>query len=242
MDDLGRSGVGSTSGITADAWLLFLDELDGRALRERCLPWLSVDELARYHALSTERMQERYLASMALCRQTLSRYAPVEPPAWRFARSVRGKPAIAAPRQRPSLKFSLSRTDGLAVCLVTGAAAAGVDAENTSRTVDGAAVARHFLSSAARKQLATLPPVEQTRNLFKRWVLHEAYVKGTGRGLGAAQERFRVEFACNGDPLPIGNWKLFVYEPSATHVAAAAIRRPRGGAVVSMNWLQTSLF
>ncbi|HEY1975281.1 MAG TPA: 4'-phosphopantetheinyl transferase superfamily protein [Candidatus Baltobacteraceae bacterium] len=241
MDDLRRGSFGSARGVAADAWMLFLDELDGRALRERCLPWLASDEVARYRALSTDRLQLRYLASIALCRRSLSQYAPVDPPAWRFRRSVSGKPAIAAPLQRPSLRFSLSRTDGLAVCLVTSAGAAGVDVESTSRTVDTAAVARDFLSAAQRQQLETLPPVEQTRSLFKLWVLHEAYVKGTGRGLGATPERVRVGFGAGGAPLPMGNWRLFFYEPSATHVAAAAIR-PRDGADVTVTWLRASLF
>lgn len=221
--------------------MLFFDGLDGGLLRDRCLPWLSAAELARYEAFSTDELRRQYLAGVALCRRSLSQHAPVDPSAWRFAQNAHGKPRIAAPAQHRSLKFSLARTKGLAVCLVTRAGAVGVDVENTTRAIDAEAVARHFLSAAEGRRLATLSPVAQSQMLFKRWVVHEAHVKGVGKGLAASPERGRVRFGPDDAPLPMGSWRLFYYEPSATHVAAAAIRRAHDGSESSITWLRASL-
>lgn len=221
--------------------MLFLDGLDDRALRDRCLPWLSDAEVARYEAFSTDELRRQYLAGVALCRRSLSQYAPVDPSAWRFAQNTHGKPRIAAPSQHRSLKFSLARTKGLAVCLVTRAGAVGVDVENTTRAIDAEAVARHFLSATEGRRLASLSPAARSQRLFKRWVVHEAYVKGVGGGLGASSERVRIRFGADDAPLPMGSWNLFYYEPSATHVAAAAIRRAHDAPEVSITWLRASL-
>lgn len=225
----------------AHAWLLFLDELDGDALREACLRWLSADEIARYNALSGDRLRYEYLAGVALCRRSLSLYAPVDPWQWRFARNSYGKPKIVAPAERRSLQFSLARTEGLAVCLVTRAAAAGVDVESTSRAVDVAAIARQFFSQSELKRLTSLSRDEQLARIFRMWVLHEAYVKGTGKGLGGAAERIRVRLGPDDAPLPLADWRLFEYKPSARHVAAAAIRQPRDVAPVAVSWLKSTL-
>lgn len=225
----------------AHAWLLFLDGLDGRTLHNACLPWLSTDEIERHNALPSARQCD-YLAGLALCRWSLSRYAPVDPSEWRFARSSRGKPRVLAPVERTSLHFSLARTNGLAICLVTRAGAAGVDAEDLSRPVDVAEIGRHFLPPAELKRLERLPDGERTAAFFKLWVLHEAYVKGTGRGLAGTSERIRIRLDAEGNPLPIGNWRFFFCQPTARHVAAAAIRQTRDGASVQVTWLKSSLF
>lgn len=227
---------------SAHAWLLFLDEVDGGALRTTCLPWLSAGELERYDALLSERLRYEYLAGVALCRRSLSHYARVDPSQWRFSRKTLGKPKIAAPVECRSLQFSLARTNGLAVCLVTRAGPAGADVENTSRAVDGAAIARHFLSQSELKRLGGLSQERQLATLFKLWVLHEAYVKGTGKGLAGKSERIRVRLGPDDAPLPIANWNFYLYEPSASHVAAAAIRRPHDAPPVSVTWLKSPLF
>jgi 4'-phosphopantetheinyl transferase len=226
---------------TAQAWLLFLDEIESGALKTTCLDWLSADELARYHAFSGCELQTRFLAGTALCRRSLSHYAPVEPSEWRFARTANGKPEIVEPSEFRSLEFSLARTNGLAICLVTRAGKAGVDVEDTSRTVDVAAIARHFLPASERKRLEGLPQDERTARLFKIWVLHEAQLKASGKGLGE-DGRIRVRVGPDGAPLPSANWKFTLHNPSARHVAAVAIHQPADAPLVPVRWSKSSLF
>lgn len=114
----------------------------------------------------------------------------------------------------------------------------GVDAEETSRVVDVAQVARHFLSRREQARLEDLPAHQRVERFFEQWVLREAYLKGIGKGIAAAPERFTLKFGENGEPLPIGNWQFFLRWPGEKYVAAAAIRPRRGAAPVSVRWLK----
>ena len=148
------------------------------------------------------------------------------------------KPKIIGPADFKSLRFNLAHTSGLVICLVSRAGEVGVDAEETSRLVDIAQVARHFLSRREQACLENLPAHLRIARFFKQWVLREAYLKGIGKGIAHAPERFTVRLGENDQPLPIRNWQFFLCRPSAKHVAAAAVRQRRGAAPVSVRWLK----
>jgi 4'-phosphopantetheinyl transferase len=223
-------------------WELFLDELDGWALRERCLHWLSEDERARHDAFLTDRLRRDYLAGTALCRWALSQYGRIDPSSWRFALGPHGKPKVAAPAPLTSLRFSVTRTNGLAICLVTRAGEVGVDAEDTSRKFDVEPIARHFLSEREQIRFAGLAPHDRAKAFFELWVVHEAYVKGTGKGVGSSAERVRIRFDRDNRPLPVGRWRFSLRHPSEKHVAAAAMRHPHGAPAIPIAWLKADLF
>lgn len=225
---------------TAHAWLFFTDDVRESALREKCLAWLSAPERAGWKSLATQSARRDYLAAHALCRATLSRYTSVDPARWRFGTGPHGKPTIVGPSGFEALSFNLSHADGLVVCLVSCAGDVGVDVENTSHAVDVEQVARHFLSRAEQARLARLPAARRTSRFFKQWVLREAYLKGTGKGIGTAPERFTIKFTENGRPLAVGGWRLFLHRPSPKYVAAAAVRA-RKAARIQVQWFQTRL-
>lgn len=220
----------------AHAWMLRQDDVFTGDVRERCLAWLSKTERAKLAALRGRRVRNDYLATRALCRSVLSSYADVDPAEWGFRTNVHGKPVIAEPAAFRSLRFSVSRTAGLVVCLVSRVGAVGVDVEDASRKVDIAQVARHFLSSAEERRLAALPPSKRSARFYTLWVLREAFLKGTGTGLAAGPERLTIALDKAGQPRSIGRWRFFVHRPSANYVAAAAISVPRPGATVTMRW------
>jgi len=218
------------------AWQFCPDELRAPGVRDRCRSWLSADEAARYEQFRTEKMRESYLAARALCRATLSRYTGVDPSRWRFGQGLYGKPTLVAPGNFKSLRFNLTHTDDLVICIVTRAGEVGVDAEKTSQRVEIAPIARHFLSRRQRARLASLPSCERAARFFEQWVLKEAYVKSIGKGLAYAPERVTVEQDDNGEPVAIGRCQFSVYRPSSSHVAAAAVMRGRCVAPVSIRW------
>jgi 4'-phosphopantetheinyl transferase len=224
---------------TAHAWQFSTDEIAPRLLRQRCFPWLSIQERAHWKKFKTEKSRHEYLAARALCRVTLSWYTGIGPPNWSFGRSSNGKPTIVGPAEFKSLRFNLAHTNGLVICLVSRAGEVGVDTEETSRAVNVAQVARHFLSRQEQRRLEKLPEHECIARFFEQWVLREAYLKGTGKGIVAAAERFTIKFGDNGQPLPIGSWQLSLHRPSARYVAAAAVRQRRGAAPVSVRWLKS---
>ncbi|MBV8148425.1 MAG: 4'-phosphopantetheinyl transferase superfamily protein [Candidatus Eremiobacteraeota bacterium] len=137
----------------------------------------------------------------------------------------------------------MTQTNGLAICLVTRAGAVGVDAEDTSQVVDVARIAKHFLCERDRARLMALADGDRSAAFFELWVFHEAYVKGSGKGLGAASERVGIRFNADNRPLPIGNWQFSLHHPRPNYVAAAAIRQPRRDAPpVPVVWLNAALF
>jgi 4'-phosphopantetheinyl transferase len=221
----------------AHAWQFFPNELRTPALRDRWLSRLPADERAQYQRIRTEQLREGYLAARVLCRTTLSRYAGVDPSEWRFGVGLRGKPTLVEPADFKSLRFNLTHTNNLVICLVTRAGEVGVDAEETSRAVDARLVARHFLSRREQARLARLPSDERAVRFFEQWVLREAYVKATGKGLAYSPERFSIEQAESGQPIAIGNCQFSLHRPTPNHVAAAAVLRRECEAAVSIDWL-----
>ncbi len=213
------------------------DTISPSALERACLSWLSTDERTHWKKLRTQPSRHAYLATRALCRATLSRYTGVDPRDWNFGAGSHGKPKIIRPVAFKTMRFSSTRTDGLVICLVSRAGEVGVDAEETSRLVDVKQVARHFLSRQERARLDKLPERQRLGAYYTQWVLREAYLKGTGRGIVSAPERLTIKFNKDGHPLPIGNWQFHLHRPSARHVAAAAIRRRRGAGLVPVRWL-----
>jgi 4'-phosphopantetheinyl transferase len=221
----------------AHAWQFRPNELRTAAMRDQGLSWLSADERARYEQFLTDRTREDYLAARVLCRTTLSRYTGVEPSRWRFGEGLHGKPTLVEPVHFKSLRFNLTHTDDLVICIVTRTGEVGVDAEDTSQTVDVSLVARHFLSRRQQARLASLPPHERAARFFELWVLKEAYVKAIGKGLAYAPERLTVEQDDDGQPVAIGNCRFSLYRPSSNHVAAAAVLPRDCVAPVSIDWL-----
>jgi 4'-phosphopantetheinyl transferase len=220
----------------AHAWQFKPKALRGTALRDRWFSRLSPEEIVRYRNLRTERDQERYFAGRVLCRATLSRYTGVDPSAWRFGEGVHGKPTLISPDDFKSLRFNLTHTDDLVICIVTRAGEVGVDAEETSRTIDVSGLARHFFSARQQAVFGSLPPRRRAARLFEQWVLKEAYVKASGKGLAYAPERLTVEQGHNGEPFPVGRCQFSLYRPSSRHVAAAAVLRTRRAAAIAIHW------
>jgi len=167
---------------------------------------------------------------------TLSRYSSVDPADWKFTTGPNGKPKIAGPSGFSSLRFNLTHTDGLIICLVSRAGEVGIDAEETSRAVDIAQVTKHFFSKTERTSLEQLPSKRRALRFFQQWVLKEAYLKGKGQGLMREPSRFTIEIDAEGSPISKGSWQLSIHRPGPHHVAAMAIRPRRGIGSVPVKW------
>ncbi len=219
------------------AWQLRPSELCDPESRNRWLRLLPVEERTHYEQLGTDQTRSGYLGALVLCRTTLSRYTGRDPADWRFRKGAFGKPKLAGPADLKSLSFNVTHTDDLVICAVTRAGDVGIDTEDTSRPVDAALVARHFFSHDGQKRLAAVPPRERTASFFEQWVLREAYVKATGRGLGTTPERLTIERGGDGAPLAMGSCEFSLYRPTPRHVAAAAVIVRDPARRISFEWL-----
>ncbi|MDB4930695.1 MAG: 4-phosphopantetheinyl transferase [Myxococcaceae bacterium] len=218
----------------AHLWLVDPAAWDLDALAPRLRAWLSPEESARHDRYAFAHSRREFLATRALCRAVLSRYAPVAPPAWRFALNAWGRPEVAAP-EGAWLRFNLSNADGMLACVVARDRAVGVDVEDTWRAVDTHGTARSVFAPAELAALARQGPAEHRPRFFHYWTLKEAYIKARGMGLAIPLDRFAFELdAADGvvrvalDPSLEDDataWQFARVRPTPRHQVAVAVRR-----------------
>jgi 4'-phosphopantetheinyl transferase len=179
-------------------------------------PLLAEDERARWARLVSPRDQRGYLAARALLRRTLSRYADVDPRAWSFVTTGAGRPELAPGSCALPLSFSLSRTDGLALCAVALDRAVGADVERRRSDVDPRVLG---LDAGGLAAFHALPAAEQAARFHDRWTLLEAYAKARGGGLPLLDE-VRID-----DRLDDA-WRSLRFDPTPAHRAAVVAAAP----------------
>ncbi|MGH9590131.1 MAG: 4'-phosphopantetheinyl transferase family protein, partial [Terracidiphilus sp.] len=99
-------------------WCAFPDDLLDPVAAYACAALLNEEERARWQRFRPERRRREYLITHALVRTALSSYRPIAPRDWRFVTNAYGKPA---PASECGLRFNLSNSVGLAVCLIVNA-------------------------------------------------------------------------------------------------------------------------
>lgn len=161
---------------------------------------LDASERRRMERLRTQSHRDRFAISHALVRRALSRYAPVPPAAWRFARGARGRPELAAPQLGHGLRFNLSHTDGLAACAVVRDLDIGVDAEAAARVREPVKLAARFFAPAEAAAVRALPADAQRGGFLDYWTLKEAYMKARGLGFALRLRDFCFELAAGSTP------------------------------------------
>jgi 4'-phosphopantetheinyl transferase len=208
----------------AHAWTAWTRDVAAASLARCCAGWLTPDERQRLEQLLTPRLQHEYRLTRALCRIVLSHYADVDPADWKFTTGRFGKPRIAGPAGYTSLRFNLTHTNGLVICIVSRAGEVGIDAEETSRPVDVDEIIQHFFAPAEQTELAALPAAKRRERFFEHWVVKEAYLKGIGQGILRELERLGIEWDRTGRPADKGFWRFSLHRVGAHHIAAATVR------------------
>lgn len=250
----GGSGGWPLPPTEAHLWYVVPEAIDDPALLAAYDALLTPVERARNRRFVFARHRHQDLVTRALVRTVLSTYCPsVEPQAWQFESNPYGRPEISAPLVRPGLRFNLSHTDGLVVCLVADSHEIGVDVENLTRGSDTVEIAERYFSPDEARTLRTWPVEQQPDRFFDYWTLKEAYIKARGLGLQIPLDQFTmqpdgaprhadtrtqigVRFGpgINDDPR---RWQLALLDLTPRHRVAVAIRR--SGADLMLRRFQT---
>jgi 4'-phosphopantetheinyl transferase len=212
-------------------WMADLASVRSPAREAACLRLLDDSERERRQRFLFDEHRHQFLVSHALVRETLSRYAPVEPAAWRFRANEHGRPEVAhAASER--LRFNLSHTDGLAACAVVHDADVGVDVEDTQRQGETVQIADRYFAPDESATLRALAPDRQRDAFFEYWTLKESYIKARGAGLtiplrsfsfdlrDGAPPRIRIDPSLADDP---SRWQFVSARPTERHRAAVAV-------------------
>ena len=211
-------------------WHVVPELVANAGLLRRYEALMSPDERARHARFVFPADQHIYLVARALVRNTLSKYADVEPREWTFRAGSHGRPEIAGPGGVPPLRFSLSHTAGLVALAVALQVDVGIDVEGVNSRASGRDLARRYFASSEAEGLEALPPERQGRAFLEYWTLKEAYIKATGLGLSMPLKSFAFQLA---DPPAItfesgtndpGEWHFFRLDLGAHHMSALAVR------------------
>jgi len=109
-----------------------------------------------------------------------------------FSYGPQGKPALANRHADNSLRFNLSRRDGLALIAVTRGREIGVDVELIRADFRVFEIAETSFSEAELATLRNLPEDLHVTGFFNCWTRKEAYVKARGEGLSFPLKQFDV--------------------------------------------------
>jgi len=171
-----------------------------------------------------------------LVRNTLSRYAPIEPRDWSFKYNRYGRPEIAGGGSTLGLRFNLSHTKGLVACIVTNALDCGIDVEYERPLDDLMQLACTVFSTNEQASLNSLPSELQLGRFYALWTLKEAYIKARGLGLSLPLQEFSFELEEAASPsLEIADsleddpdeWQILTCQATKMHKLAVALRRGR---------------
>lgn len=173
-------------------WLAWLDGNDSPGRLRAFEALLSDEERARMGRFAFDRLKREFLVTRALCRTTLSRYAPVAPQDWAFEQNAYGRPRIAG--AGGTLDFNLSHAGGLvAMAVADSARQVGIDVECALPERAHLDLARRYFSPAEHAALEALPAERQVDRFFVLWTLKEAYIKARGMGLSLPLDAFSVD-------------------------------------------------
>jgi 4'-phosphopantetheinyl transferase len=172
-------------------WCAYPEDFRSEAITQTSALLLSEDERARWQALRFDRHRREYLATRTLVRTALSQYRPLAPQAWRFQSNMHGKPTT---EPDCGLRFNLSNSLGLVVCLIAQGAEVGVDVEPYDRAGNIVELAPDVFSPPEIAQLEILHGQEKLDRALSIWTLKEAYIKARGAGLSLPLSGFSTVF------------------------------------------------
>lgn len=198
---------------------------------------MSDQERVRYQRYRFKKDRMLHLAARALVRTTLSRYADVHPPKWRFTANRYGRPEIVATPDIPPLRFNLAHTNGIVICGVALDRDVGVDVENHERIAKTRGISKRFFSAQEDDDLTRLAREQRRERFFHYWALKESFIKAHGLGLSLPLGQFSFHLSDN-VPLRISfdprfdddpdKWQFWLMKPTPRHSMAVSLNNSSG--------------
>ncbi len=175
-------------------WHVNQAEFNGPELESNCLSWLTDSEIKRYHRYISDYHRKQFLLGRMLIRNSLSKYAEIEPQNWKFEQNRYGKPGIVSSQLAQPLFFNLSHSSERLVLAISAHAGIGVDIESSAKPRRVAKIADRYFSPSEIEELLALPEAGQLSRFYELWTLKEAYIKACGLGLAIPLRHFSYSF------------------------------------------------
>jgi 4'-phosphopantetheinyl transferase len=196
-------------------WWAWLD--DSASSRRALAACLSARERDRAGGFRQARDRDRFVAARGWLRHLLAEQLRCTPGEVPIVETGRRKPELAG----SDVRFSASRSAGIAVYATSRTIEVGVDVEAIVESVDVGRIAARFFSEAEQRALGSLPPNRRRVASFECWTRKEAYVKGTGAGLALPLRSFDV-WPGDGARVTVSGWSLHSVDVAPGFAAAVA--------------------
>ncbi len=174
-------------------WCANPEDFKPATIAEACATMLSEEERAHWQAFRFDKQRCEYLTTRVLVRTALSHYRPVAPSSWSFELKKYGKPFIVPDC---GLRFNLSHSPRLVVCLISHGTEIGVDAEPYESGVRIVELGHEVFSPMELAQFVGMRDAEKSDRALSLWTLKEAYLKA--RGMGLTHSLNKVSFLYGG--------------------------------------------
>jgi len=220
----------------AHLWWIRPGTLTDPAELARCRALLTDDEREKTDRFRVARDRHTCLITRVLVRTTLSRYCDVAPARWRFRITDHGRPEIGTPPS--TIRFNLSHTSGLIVCLVSRSHAVGVDVESFERVNRWLDLAERFFAPREAAALRRVDASDRPTRFLEYWTLKESYIKARGLGLAIPLTGFSFDLPARApDDIQIhftpaiddddARWQFTLARFGRDHLIATTVERDR---------------
>jgi len=145
---------------------------------------LSEDEFRRAEVLRLERDRRRFVATRGQLRHLLACRLGVLPSDVELEYGRVGKPCLSRRMPDQSLRFSVSRSEDVAVIALSKAREVGVDIEAVRPVPETDDIAALCFSAPEYESYRNLRPEERLEGFLRSWTRLEAISKAFGCGLG----------------------------------------------------------
>ncbi|MGY3528308.1 4'-phosphopantetheinyl transferase family protein [Bradyrhizobium sp. USDA 4452] len=146
--------------------------------------FLSEAERRRAEWLKSERDRRRFIACRGQLRQVLASRLGIAPSDVELEYGQLGKPHLSHRMPSRNLRFSVSRSEDVAVIALSTGQEVGVDIEAIRPVPEADEIAALCFSASDYESYAALGPDDRLAGFFRRWTRLEAISKGLGCGLG----------------------------------------------------------
>jgi 4'-phosphopantetheinyl transferase len=163
--------------------------------------------------------RRRWLTARGWRRHLVAAQLGCDPGALTIVVDERGKPRLDG--DDVGLRFSTSRSEGLALVACSRCMEVGVDVEAISPSTDVEGFAARFLSASEQRALNTRPVEHRRTGLFACWARKEAYLKATGAGLSVPPATVKV-WAGDDRPVRVSGWSVHSLVVPAGFTAAVS--------------------
>ena len=141
------------------------------------LPKNEMDRAEEFH-YSQDKL--RFSKCRSILRNTLSKWLNNDPEELEITVSTNGKPYL---KQKHSIKFSISHTEGFAGIAFSRDHEIGLDVENCNRDTNIIEVAKKVFTLSERAIIDAESDIDKRKMFFRFWTSKEAFLKTTGLGL-----------------------------------------------------------